>query len=410
MGDDVQYHIFPSGLRLVYRHLPSPVTYIGVMVGAGTRDELPTQNGLAHYIEHGLFKGTPTRTATQIINRIENVGGELNAYTTKEETALYAAVPSHYTARTMELIADMLLNSVFPEEEMEKEKQVIFDEIESYNDSPSELIYDDFEALLFSGHPLESPVLGTKKVIRRFRAFTARRFISRNYTPARTVLFAETSKPLAEIIRLAEEFFSQFTASSDSVVRTSPVFSVSTPRTATYRRHTHQTHAMLGAPACHIGHPDRLATALLNNILGGGAMNSRLNMTLREKYGLVYTVESVFQPLSDTGYWAVYFASEPENAERCIDLIREQLALLAAEPLARHALRKAIAQIKGQMAIAEENRENRVLAMAKNVLYLNRVIPLRRTIEALKDITAEQLQDLAARTFNPNKIFILQYN
>ena len=426
---DILYHTFPSGLRLVYRHLTSPVTYFGVMIGAGTRHEQPDESGLAHYIEHGVFKGTQNRTATQIINRIEDVGGELNAYTTKEETTFYSAVPTQYTNRAAELIADMVLHPIFPDEEMQREKQVIYDEIESYNDSPSELIYDDFESLLFSGNSLASPILGTKKTIRRFTAHTAIHFIEHHYLPARIVVFAETSKPFADIVRLTETYFPTSTTSSsfttgtpaslpaaDSAERsealatnTTLVLPANRPHSASFRRHTHQTHVMLGGEACHIGHPDRLTIALLNNILGGGSMNSRLNMELREKRGLVYTVESVFQPLSDTGYWAVYFASEPENAEQCIKLVSEQLRRITDEKLSAAVLRKAVAQIKGQLAIADENRENRVLAMAKSVLYTNSVTTYKETIAQLKQITSDHLQSTARTIFSPDNIFTLKY-
>lgn len=415
------YHVFPSGLRLVHRLTPSPVTYLGVMVGAGTRHERLEENGMAHYIEHCVFKGTTSRTSRQIINRIETIGGEINAYTTKEETSFYAAVPAEYFARALELLSDMVLHPTFPKEETAKERCVIYDEIESYNDSPSELIYDDFESLVFDGSSLAQPILGTKRTLRYFTAEKAHAFMKRCYRPERMVIFAETSVPFARFLREAEKMEQQLRLSVASRLETSaaplaePVLpdasSALLPATHNLqlKKRTHQSHVMLGGKAYPIGHPRQLCAYLLNNILGGGSMNSLLNMSLREQKGLVYTVDSIYTPLSDTGYWSVYFASEPEHKDQCIALVKQTLQRLAQKPLSDAAFRRALRQLRGQLAIAAENRENAALSMAKLVLYRGVAPSWQDTLAAIEKFTPADLQQVAAELFREDNQYSLQY-
>lgn len=413
--NNTTYHTFPSGLRLVYRQVDSPVAYLGIMVGAGTRDELPEETGMAHYIEHCVFKGTQHRSSRQIIRRIEDVGGEINAYTTKEETTYYVAAPVAYSARSLELLADMIFCPVFPLEETRKERQVIYDEIESYNDSPSELIYDDFESLVFSGHPLANPILGTKKTLRYFNAERAHAFMHRTYRPERMVVFAEASMPASQFVRIAAKYV------ENQAVRTADSLSVSYARipfspaseneihAAEYRKHTHQAHVMLGGRAYPLAHERQLALYLLNHILGGGPMSSLLNLSLREQKGLVYTVESIYTPLSDTGYWSVYFACDPGDREKCLALVNSQLDLLMDKPLSDALLKRAKCQLRGLMAIAAGNRENNALAMAKSMLYRGYSPQWEETLAIIDTLSAEDINAAAREIFSLENRFCLQY-
>ena len=406
--ENFNFWAFPSGIRLVHCPTLSHIAYTGIMVGAGSRDEEPAENGMAHFIEHALFKGTTSRSAKQIINHIENVGGEINAYTTKEETAFYAATLPEHIGRTMQLLADMVFHPAFPKDELLKERQVIYDEIESYNDSPSELIYDDFENLLFDGNALARPVLGTPRTLRYFTPDKARRFVTETYAPDRMVIFVLAPLPFAKIKALAEKYFAD-TPYNNTHVRTRITPTNFAPATASFHRHTHQTHVMLGGPAYPLGHERQLALYLLNNILGGGAMNSRLNMRIREQKGLVYTVESQYTPLSDTGYWSIYFASDPENREQCIDLIHDELRRFCAKPLSSAALHRALTQLRGQMAVAAENKENMSLAMAKQVLYNGQAATWQSSLRQMEAFSPAFLLDTARQVFTSSPLTLLQY-
>lgn len=405
------YHTLPNGVRIVHRTASSPVVYVGVMVGAGTRHEQPGQNGIAHYIEHCVFKGTEHYTARQIINRIEGIGGEINAYTTKEETTFYAATLRQHWRTTLHLIADMVLHPTFPKRETDKELTVIYDEIESYNDSPSELIYDDFENLIFRGHPLAMPVLGTKKTLRHIAKSPAMplAWMQTHYRPDRMVLFVLGDIPPQQIVRYAERELGVMPAPV-SPFETVPSLDALPPENIEYRRHTHQTHIILGARAYEIGHRRQLAMYLLNNILGGGSMSSRLNLSLREQRGLVYTIESLYTPLSDTGYWNIYLACEPPHKDECIDLCMKELQRLRDTPLTSLQLHRALQQLQGQMAISAENRENNALAMAKQMLYYNHAPVWQETFHQISQISANLLRDAADDMYNDSRISILQYD
>lgn len=407
-NEHTYYHTLPNGIRIVHKQTPSKVAWLGLMTGAGTRDESAELNGMAHYIEHTVFKGTATRSAKDIINRIEAIGGELNAYTTKEETTFYAAVPEQYFARATELIADMVFNPSFPTEETKKELGVIYDEIESYNDSPSELIYEDFENLLFEGHPLEMPILGTKKSLKHISKQKTRDFMQNNYCTEETVFFSLSSLPMSKVTSIAERYLSETPYSkSRAHMRLSP--GSNEPRTAYYHRHTHQTHVMAGGRAYPIGHERQAALYLLNNIVGGGSMNSRLNMSLREQRGLVYNIESSYTPLSDTGYWCVYFASEPQYAEQCEELVRKELKKLCKKPLSTSTFQRALKQLHGQTAIAAENRENSALRIAKLMLYGNEAPTWEEKFEEIARLTPAILCETAREIFNPDKLSTLRY-
>jgi predicted Zn-dependent peptidase len=407
------YHNLPNGVQIVHRKTTSPVVYVGIMVGAGTRHELPNENGMAHYIEHCVFKGTEHYTARQIINHIEGIGGEINAYTTKEETTFYAATLRQHFRTTLHLLADMVLRPTFNKKETDKEVTVILDEIESYNDSPSELIYDDFENMIFDGSSLAMPILGTKKTLKRISKSPEYplNWMAQHYRPERMVLFVLGNVTTKQVISAAEKELGYFTSMSS----TSNLSSVSSPSSLTsvtervYRRHTHQTHIMLGSHSFPIGHPKQLTMFLLNNILGGSSMSSRLYLSLREKHGLVYNIDSQAVPLSDIGYWNIYLACEPQHKDQCLELCHKELLALREVRLTSAQLQRALRQLEGQLAISAENQENNALAMAKQMLYHHHAPQWQETFAKVQKITPEQLQEVANEVFDSNKIATLQY-
>ena len=415
------YHNLPNGVQIVHRKTLSPVVYVGLMIGAGTRHEQPEENGMAHYIEHCLFKGTEHYTARQIINHIEGIGGEINAYTTKEETTFYAATLNNHFRTTLHLLADMVLRPTFNKKETDKEVTVILDEIESYNDSPSELIYDDFENLLFEGSSLAMPILGTKKTLKRISKSPdyPLHWMAQHYRPERMVLFVQGNVSTKQVIAAAEKELltlspiaapaASYSSLCERPIGLCPSYSPS-GASRTYRRHTHQTHIMLGSHTYPIGHPKQLTMFLLNNILGGGSMSSRLYLSLREKYGLVYNIDSQAVPLSDTGYWDIYLACEPQHKDQCLELCHKELQTLRDVRLTSAQLQRALRQLEGQLAISAENQENNALAMAKQMLYHHRAPQWQETFAKVQQITPAQLQDVANEVFAPEKIYTLLYD
>lgn len=408
---DTFYHILPNGVQIVHRKTYSPVVYVGLMIGAGTRHEQANENGMAHYIEHCVFKGTEHYNARQIINHIEGIGGEINAYTTKEETTFYAATLRNHFRTTLHLLADIVLHPTFNKKETDKEVTVILDEIESYNDSPSELIYDDFENMVFEGSSLAMPILGTKKTLRRISKSPdiALNWMKTHYRPERMVLFVLGNVTTQQVVAAAERELGEL-SSTTSITSTTSTTSNPSATTRTYRRHTHQTHVMLGSHAYPIGHEKQLTMYLLNNILGGGSMSSRLYLSLREKHGLVYNIDSQAVPLSDTGYWNIYLACEPQHKDQCLELCHKELKQLRDTRLTSAQLQRALRQLEGQMAISAENQENNALAMAKQMLYHHHAPAWQETFAKVKEITAEQLQDVANEVFAPEKIYTLLYD
>ena len=410
------YHILPNGVKIVHRWTPSPVAYIGVMVGAGTRDEQPEENGMAHYIEHCVFKGTSQHSARQIIHAIEGIGGEINAYTTKEETTFYAAILAEHVQLTLHLIAEMILQPAFKKEETDKERMVIMDEIESYNDQPSELIYDDFESLVFAGNSLALPILGTKKTIRHISSKPeyAKNWMAAHYSPERMVVFCQGNVKPEKIFRLAEKELGGLQKASalendPRMDRKRTEIGPSAVREVSYKRHTHQVHAMLGGRTYPLGHENQLDMFLLNNILGGGSLNSRLNLSLREAKGLVYTVESTYTPLSDTGYWCIYWACDPEDYEQSLGLVRNELHKLQEHPLSESALQKALVQLRGQMAISAQNQENSALAMAKSMLYHGHAPEWQEVYAKITETSPNTLLRIANELFCAENLYILTY-
>lgn len=350
------------------------------------------------------------RTSRQIISSIEGIGGEINAFTTKEETTFYAATPVTHFRQTLQLLADMVLRPTFPKHETDKELGVILDEIESYEDSPSELIYDDFEALVFSGHPLAQPILGKRKTLKTISSKPdyAADWVKTHFTPEKTVVFSQGNIPFEKVRQMVERCAFQPQGRVSVASRLRPEDSQA-EKECVFHRHTHQVHVMLGGKAYPLGHKDQLGAYFLNNILGGGSLNSRLNLRLREQKGLVYTIESQYVPLSDTGYWCIYFACEPPYKDACIALVKEELERLRNRCLtsAQHLL--ALKQLRGQMAISAENQENSVLAMAKQMMYYGCAPTWQESFEKIAEFTPSDLQRIANELFAENGLFTLIY-
>lgn len=394
-------HTLSNGLRIIHLSSASPVVYCGYAVAAGTRDEEQgKEEGMAHFCEHTTFKGTHRRTSMNILGYLERVGGDLNAFTNKEETVYHAAVLKDNIDRAVDLLTDIVFNSTYPQAEIDKEVEVIVDEIESYNDSPSELVYDLFENAIFQGHPLGHNILGTAQQLRTYTTEDALRFTRRYYRPDNSVFFAYGDVRFDKLVRLLEKASA---ASKDAVIAsTSASATPLPPYKAQHIEHhmdTHLAHVMLGTRAYDVHDNRRIALYLLNNILGGPGMNARLNVSLRERHALVYTVESMLQSYSDTGLWAVYFGCDPRNVDRCLRLVRRELDRVMDKPLSEAALRAAKKQIKGQIGIACDSRESFALDFAKGYLHYGWQKDITKLCEHIDALTADDLLMVARETF-----------
>lgn len=406
-------HSFPSGLRLIHMASPTDVAYCGLAINAGTRDELPEEYGMAHFCEHMLFKGTERRRAWHILNRMEAVGGDLNAYTTKEETFIYAAFMREHLERAIDLILDVAFHSTYPQHEIEKEAEVIVEEIDSYKDTPSDLIFDDFENLLFEGHPLGHDILGTPERVRSFRTDDALRFTRRLYQPERMVLFVfgryDFQKLKAVVQRKLEKVLPQTDATVTTFSRPIQPIQPIQPFRIVRKLHTHQAHVMIGCRGYSSDDKHRIALYFLNNLIGGPGMNSLLNVALREHQGLVYTVESALTNYTDTSTFSIYFGCDPKDVERCIRLVRKELNRLVQQPLTQTRFQAALRQIRGQIGVACDNFENYALDMAKSYLHYNRIEGVEDTYRQLEKLTPELLQQVAADLFTDDKLSVLIY-
>ncbi len=403
-----QTYTLSNGLRIIFKPDNAAVSYCGLVINTGSRDEEENEHGMAHFIEHMLFKGTAKRRSGHIINRLENVGGELNAYTSKEETVVYATVLTEYFERAMELIADITLHSVFPQKEIDKEVVIILDEIQSYNDSPSELIYDDFEELIFARHTIGHNILGEPELLRKYKTADAFNFVKKHYKPDEMVFLAMGDLNFERLKRWAEKYFRTENAEKRILNRQAPLDYV--PAHVEIEKNTHQVHCMIGNRAYDLYHPKRLGMYLLNNILGGPGMNSLLNLSLREKHGLVYNVESSFQPFTDTGMWSVYFGCDVENAQKCEQLVYNELQKLREQLIPDSALKKYKLQLMGQLAISMEQKENLALSLGKSYLRYGNIESMEEMKQKLDQITSADLKEIAAEIFAPDKLSVLRYN
>lgn len=440
-----------NGLRIIHLPSDSKVVYCGYQINAGTRNEEPGEEGLAHFCEHVTFKGTERRKAWHILNCLESVGGDLNAYTNKEGTVYYSAILKEHIARAVDLLTDIVFHSVYPQAEIDKEVEVICDEIESYNDSPAELIYDEFENIIFKGSPLGHNILGTAEQVRSFKTEDALRFTRKLYRPDNAIFFAYGDidfKKLVKLIRkaladddsgkvaenaansvgkLAEEKLpqisqiTQISGDENSITTEKSVSSVKSVGPENYpsvgkevagqtimmQKNTHQAHVMIGTRAYDVNDSRRMPLYLLNNMLGGPGMNAKLNLALREHNGLVYTVESTMVAYGDTGIWSIYFGCDEHDVKRCLRLVRKELDKFMQKPLSEAQLKAAKKQIKGQVGVACDNRENFALDFGKSFLHYGWEKNVDRLYEQVDEITAEQIQAVAQELFDKDRLTTL---
>lgn len=440
-----------NGLRIIHLPSDSKVVYCGYQINAGTRNEEPGEEGLAHFCEHVTFKGTERRKAWHILNCLESMGGDLNAYTNKEGTVYYSAILKEHIARAVDLLTDIVFHSVYPQAEIDKEVEVICDEIESYNDSPAELIYDEFENIIFKGSPLGHNILGTAEQVRSFKTEDALRFTRKLYRPDNAIFFAYGDidfKKLVKLIRkaladddsgkvaenaansvgkLAEEKLpqisqiTQISGDENSITTEKSVSSVKSVgpenypsvgkeiagQTIVMQKNTHQAHVMIGTRAYDVNDSRRMPLYLLNNMLGGPGMNAKLNLALREHNGLVYTVESTMVAYGDTGIWSIYFGCDEHDVKRCLRLVRKELDKFMQKPLSEAQLKAAKKQIKGQVGVACDNRENFALDFGKSFLHYGWEKNVDRLYEQVDEITAEQIQAVAQELFDKDRLTTL---
>ena len=394
---EFETYTLPNGIRGIHRQVRSGVTHCALVVNSGSRDERPSEYGIAHFTEHALFKGTERRKAYQVNCRLENLGGELNAYTTKEDTTLHATTLRHDFSRAVELISDVIFRSTYPEKELRKEREVIADEINTYKDSPSERIYDDFEDMIFAGSELGHNILGSKASIQRISTAEIKSFVGRTYTTDQMVFSSIGNFSAKSAQAVAERYLSDFQPTKREYQRIVPaVYEAFDKRIS---RHTHQSHGIIGTRGYGITDERRLPLALLVNILGGPSANSLLNLLLREKYGLSYNVEASYTPYSDSGIVGIYFSSDHANTEQCIELIEEEIARLRGELITPRRLQVAKRQFVAQMAISMESNEGYMLGAGKSFLLYKDIDTLEEAYKKVMAITAEQIMEVAKGSF-----------
>jgi predicted Zn-dependent peptidase len=402
-----QTHELSNGLKIIHQYNDNKAAYCGLIIGVGSRDESEDERGITHFIEHVIFKGTHKRKAYHILSRLEDVGGELNAYTTKEDTCIYASfLPEDYE-RALELFSDIVFNSIFPEKEVEKEKDVVIDEINSYKDSPSELIYDEFEELVFENDALGWNILGTEASVKSFDRSKILDFVAKNYNPSRMVISSIGNIKFEKLVAIVEKYFGGIKNDSVSTQREMPKMYV--PRIKQLRMDTYQTHCILGNRAYGYNEDKRIPLSILIEFLGGSGMNSRLNLSIREKYGLAYNIEASYTSYSDTGIFSVYFGCDKEDLKKCIKLSKHELEKLYTQPLGEGQLRKIKRQTIGRMLLASENYENQMLAIGKSFLIFGKVDSSEVFKEKIMDIDAKLLQEIAAEIFNVENLSVLIY-
>jgi predicted Zn-dependent peptidase len=409
--DTPQLYALSNGLRLIHKQCQGEVACCGFAIKAGTRDEDPDESGIAHFTEHLLFKGTVRRKPFQIINMMERVGGELNAYTTKEETLYISIFLKKDYRRAIELLTDICFNPVFPPAEIDKERMVVLEEINSYEDNPSELIFDDFDQFLLEGHPLGRPILGTAVSLATFSADTLRQFHQRHYVLGNMVFFSQADLPLKQVSSCLDHFLAEridtLSTTPAAAVNKSPT--LLPPFYRTILKETHQAHVVTGHLGYSIRDERKLGLYLLNNLLGGPAMNSWLNLSLRERKGLAYTVESNVTFYSDTSVFSIYFGTEPEKIDRCLRVIYKELKMLCEHKLTGLQLDRAKKQFLGQLLINAENKEQQALLMGRSLLQLGGWVSLEEWRKKLECLTPEELRDIANEVMSPDQLGVLIY-
>lgn len=397
-----------NGIRVIHEQNPfSNIAHLGVFINVGTRDEEKNEYGLAHFLEHVIFKGTKKRKSRHVLSRLDAVGGEINAYTTKEDTCLYASFTDNYLKRASELLADITFNSIFPKEELKKEKEVVIDEINSYKDAPSELIFDEFDNLVFGKHPLGRDILGSKKSVRGFKKTDVVNFVKNHYTPDRIVISTVGNFNIKTLKKILSKYFGEFEMKGKPLKRIKP--NLGEVRKESFNKEIHQAHCMLGNQAYPSNHKNKSAFLMLNNLLGGPAMNSRLNLQIREKYGLTYNIESNYTPYSDSGIFSIYYGTDYKNIDQTESLIKKELRKLCDNKLGTNELHKVKKQIVGQIAMSMESKVGVMLSLGKSKLLHDTVDPIEKVLEKFNKIKSTEILEVANEIINPNNLFSLTY-
>ena len=404
--NSIQIQTLPNGITLVHRQvMHTEISHLGIMLDIGSRDEEKNEEGLAHFWEHLAFKGTEKKNNMQIINRLEIIGGELNAYTTKEKICFHASVLSPYFERALELVTDITFHSTFPVKELEKERSVILEEMSMYYEAPEDAIQDDFDELLFPNHSLGINILGTQETVNSFKQSDLNAFIARNMDTSRIVISSIGKHPHDKVFKWAEKHLGHIPARRNQVKRVQPPAMIPVERIT--KRGLNQSHVALGQQSYAIKHPDRLAFFMLINLLGGPSMNSLLNVSIREKRGLVYSIEANFTSYVDSGFWAIYFGTESNQVAKSIKLIHKEFEKLQDRTLSPAQLLKIKSQLKGQMAMAEESNLNFMLMMAKSLLDREKIETLEEIFEQIDLVSADKMQQLALEMLNPSDLSVL---
>jgi len=406
--EDYQLYTLPNGIQVVHKQVPhTKIAHCGFTLDIGSRDEKPHQQGIAHFWEHMAFKGTSKRKSFHILNRLESVGGELNAYTTKEKICFHASVLDMHFEKAMELLTDITFDSVFPEKQIEKERHVILEEMSMYYDSPEDSIQDEFDTVLFGEHALGNNILGTAESVRSFHREDFKRFIAENLDTNRVIFSSVGNIPFRKVLKMAEKYLAPIPAYA--VQRQRTPFEKYVPKRLEKTRAVTQAQCAMGRTSYALPDDKRLPFFMLVNILGGPGMNSRLNLALREKHGFVYSVEANYTPYVDTGFMAVYFGTDPGQLNKSIFLIEREMKLLKDKKLGTLQLHNAKEQLMGQLAMAEESNMSFMLMMGKSILDLGRIDALNDIFEEIKGITAEQLRDIANEMFREDQLSYLTY-
>ena len=406
--EEYELHTLPNGIRIAHKQiLHTQIAHCGIMLDIGSRDELPEQQGLAHFWEHMAFKGTEKRKSHHIINRLETVGGELNAYTTKEKVCFHASLLGIHFEKATELLADIAFHSVFPEKQIEKERGVILEEMAMYYDSPEDAIQDDFDELVFQNHPLGGNILGTPETVKRFDRAYLQQFIAENLDTERIVFASVSNWPFSKVLRVAEKYLKDVPHQTSPRRRQAP--QVYVPKREKVERPITQAQCALGRPSYALPDPKRLPFFMLVNLLGGPGMNSRLNMNLREKYGLVYSIDAGYTPYLDTGFLGIYFGTDQKQIDRAITLIFREFRQLREKTLTPTQLHNTKEQLMGQLAMSEEGNQSFMLMMAKSLLDIDKVESLPAIFEEIKVVTATELQDIAQEMFDDSQMSVLTF-
>ncbi len=400
---DYEIYTLKNGIRVVHNRITSTkIVHCGIMLDIGSRDKSPANQGIAHFWEHMAFKGTRKRKAFHILNRLESLGGELNAFTDKEKILFYASLRDEYFERAVELLADITFDSIFPASQISKERNVILEEMSMYYDDPDDSLQDEFDAVVFSGHSLGMNILGTQKTVKAFQRKDFRKFVKEHLDTRRIVFSCVGNLPMEKVVQLAEKYLGNVPRLVSRRVRKK--FSGYKPKETALKRNVKQARCAIGRTAFHLSHERRSPFYMLTNILGGGGMNSRLNMALREKHGFVYNIGAQFVPFTDTGLFVISFGTEPSQLKKSIELVKKELQKLREEKLGVKQLAATKEQILGQIAMAEENNMGFMVMMARNLLDLGRISSLEEIFERVKKTTAIELQSLANEMFNDDKM------